>query len=147
MNGVVSQGAVTEDGYLAVTPSPWAYSGTEGTRFVGQSYTCAPGVTAHQFKPGISIRLQGGYYWCKAPNLGDKINFQIVDVDNILGTGAGAVVSEYVKDMPLAPWDHQGELIAPTAGEIPDGLYLVVVYTNVGASDVSFGITYRWFEA
>lgn len=136
----------SENGGLVVAQSPWAYS-TEGTRFVGQAYTCAPGTTTHEFAPGVSVRLQGGYYWCKGPNLGDRIDFLIVDVDNVLGMGAGLVVSEYVKEMPVTPWDHQGELIAPTAGEIPAGLYLRVVYTNTGTEDVNFGITYRWFQS
>ena len=77
--------------------------------------------------------------------MGDAATFSVVDVDNVLGQGAGYVVSEYVTNLPLAPWNHQQDILASTAGSIQAGLYLRVTYTNVGQAAVSVGVTYRWF--
>lgn len=145
MNGIVASGVVTSDGRPVVAQSPYAYGLGESAAFVGQSYVCAPGTSNHDMKVPFSVRLQGGYYWCKGPNLGDTVTLQVVDVDDVLGGGAGVVVSEYVVNMPLAPWDHQQELESATAGLVPAGLYLRVVYSNVGIDPVHVGVTYRWY--
>lgn len=134
----------SSDGGLVVAQSPYAYS-TEGTRFVGHLYSCAPGTTNHDEKVPQAIRLQGGYYWVRGATAGDRVSFSIVDVDGVAAP-AGTVLREYVKTLPVAPWDHQQELIAPTAGEIPAGMYLRLTYQNTGTGAVTFGVTYRWFQ-
>jgi hypothetical protein len=134
------------DGGLVVSPSPYAYS-SERTRFVGHLYSCGPGTTNHDEETTKLIRLQGGYYWVRGATVGDRVSFSVVDVNNILGKGPGFVVAEYVKQLPVAPWDHQQEIIAPTAGAIPPGLFLRLSYENQGSSPVSLGVTYRWFES
>lgn len=134
------------DGGLVVAQSPYAYSGQEATKFVGFLYSCPPGSSDHDEVTSKPIRLQGGYYWVRGASPGDRVSFSVVDVDNILGRGAGTVVSQYVVRLPVTPWDHQNEIVAPTAGRIPAGLYLRLTYENSGTSDVTFGVTYRWFE-
>lgn len=69
----------------------------------------------------------------------------MVDVDNILGGCAGAVVTEYITDMPVPPWDYERELASPTAALVPAGLYLRVAYVSTGGTNVSLGVTYKWF--
>lgn len=133
------------DGGLVVAQSPYAYS-TERTRFVGYLYSCPPGTTVHEEVTANFIRLQGGYYWVRGATIGDRVSFSVVDVNNVLGQGPDFVVAEYVKTLPVAPWDHQQEIIAPTAGSIPPGLYLRITYTNAGSGNVDIGVTYRWFE-
>lgn len=135
------------DGAPVVAPEAFAYAGTEKTRFVGVQYTFTAGQTASfDLQLTTNVRLQGGYYWVKDPTLNDKVSLSVVDVDDILGGGAGAVVSQYVRDMPVAPWDHQQELESPTAASIPSGLYLRVTYESVGGTNPIVGVTYRWFE-
>lgn len=143
-NGVISPRA--NGGSTVVTQSPYAYS-EERTRFVGHLYSCDPGTTVHDEVTTKTIRLQGGYYWVRGATVGDRITFSVVDVNNVLGYGAGFVVAEYVKRLPVAPWDNQQEIIAPTAGNIPTGLFLRLTYENQGSSPVNLGVTYRWFES
>jgi len=130
----------------SVSTRAWANSQGSEARFQGYGYTFPAGATT-SFDQVLSstVRLQGGYYWVKNPALGDKVSLKVVDVDDILGGGAGVVVSDYVTDMPVAPWDHQQELESPTAGLIPAGLYLRITYTSTGADAVDLGVTYRWF--
>lgn len=130
----------------SITTRAWANSQGAEARFQGYRYVFPAGLTT-SFDQVLSsdVRLQGGYYWVKNAALGDAVSLQVVDVDNVLGGGAGLVVSPYVTDMPVAPWDHQQELESPTAGFIPAGLYLRITYASTGAENVDFGVTYRWY--
>lgn len=140
-------GKKSDEGLPLYAPAPYAYAGNEKARFVGVQYTFAAGQTASfDLQLTANVRLQGGYYWVKDSALNDKVSLSVVDVDDILGGGAGAVISQYVKDMPVAPWDHQQELESPTAAAIPAGLYLRVTYDSFGATNPIVGVTYRWFE-
>lgn len=47
--------------------------------------------------------------------------------------------------MPL--WDHADKIEANTVASIEAGLYIRIVYTNTGASNVKLGITYKWFQS
>jgi hypothetical protein len=128
-------------------PYAFATSGNIRTRFVGFGpYTFPAGQATSVTEPVTEpIFLQGGYFWMQGPARGDTVTLEVVDVDDVLGGGANTVVSTYVAAMPVAPWDHTGELAAPTAGNIPAGLYLRITYTSTGASDVHMGVTYRWY--
>lgn len=138
----------SEDGAPVVAPEAFAYSGTEKTRFVGVQHTFTAGqTTSFDYLLTSAVRLQGGYYWVKNPALNDTVSLSVVDVDNILGGGAGAVLSQYVVNMPIAPWDHHQALEAPTASAVPAGLYLRVTYTSAGGTDPVLGVTFRWFVA
>ncbi len=134
----------SDQGLPVVAPSAYAYA-NEATRFVGKLYTFASGDSASDLKVEKQIRLQGGYYWVQGANPGDTVTLAVVDVDGLVAP-AGTVLVEYVKSMPVAPWNHQQEIIAATAGTVPSGMYLRVSYNNVGAAPVSFGVTYRWLE-
>ncbi len=138
-NGSLSSG-------ISITmPYPYAYSG-EKTRFKGYLYTCSPGENTFEEQINNSVKLQAGYYWLKGPSEGDKVSISIVDIDNVLGLGANNVLSQYVSDMYVPPWDHADKIEATTVASIDAGLYIRIVYTNTGASDVKLGITYKWFQ-
>jgi hypothetical protein len=79
--------------------------------------------------------------------VGDLFSLSVVDLDDVLGGGAGAVISEYVSRLPVPPWDYAQSVESPTAGAIPEGLYLVVEYENSGSEPVDLGVTWRWFLA
>jgi len=131
----------------SVSTRAWANSQGSAARFVGMQHTVTAGQTSwFDYKLTNPVRLQGGYYWVKDPALNDAVTLSVVDVDDVLGGGAGAVVSTYVTTMPVAPWDHQPEISSPTAAEIPAGLYLRVTYDSFGGTNPILGITYRWFE-
>ena len=130
----------------SISMRAWANAQGYKTRFQGYAYQFPAGATT-SFDQVLStpVLFQGGYFWVKNPAMGDTVSLDVVDVDDILGGGPGAVVSPYVTDMPVAPWDHQQELESPTAGQIPAGLYLRITYTSTGADAVDLGVTYRWF--
>ena len=136
----------TSGGIGLVLTAPYAYSETDRARFQGELYTAPAGQTStHDLQLAADVRLQGGWYWVTDPAPGDRLTFQVVDVDNITGAGAGAIVSEYVSGLPVAPWDHQRDLEAHTAALIPAGLYLRVTYESTGGADVRLGVCYRWY--
>lgn len=128
-----------------VSQKPYAVS-KEVTRFVGHLYECSTGTTTHDEKLTKPIRLQGGYYWCRGANLGDRVSLSVVDKDNVLGYGNDFVVNKYVDRLPVAPWDHVQEISTAAAGSIITGLYLRLTYENNGVNPVNFAVTYRWFD-
>lgn len=137
--------ARTDNGGLVVSQSPYAQS-DERTRFVGALYTCAPGTSTHDEKLTKPVRLNGGMYWARGATVGDRVSLSVIDLDNVLGRGAGVVLSKYVDRLPVAPWDHEREITSSTAGLLSAGLYLRLTYENQGASQVNLGVTYKWFE-
>lgn len=135
----------TSDGAQIVSQTPYAFT-SEHTRFVGHFYSCMPGLTVHEELVTSGIRLQSGTYWAQGATAGDYVSFAIVDVDDILNLGPGVTVNEYVKCLPVAPWNHHTEIVSPAAGTVQAGLYLRITYMNTGATPVQLGVTYRWYE-
>ena len=85
--------------------------------------------------------LWGGEIYVKDGAVGDYATLQIVDVDNLLGYGAGLVLKEYVKKKFIVPglW-HQGTDSCP--GKIPVGVYLRCNYYHVGSNEPLILINY-----
>ncbi len=87
--------------------------------------------------------LNGANWYCKDAELGDYFVFQVVDVDNLLGYGAGLVLSTWVEKWYVGP----NEWIffqSPTAGLVNAGFYLRGIYTSVGTvNDVKVFINYH----
>lgn len=136
----------TDKGVVIYAPAAYAYSDTDHYRFHGERFSVSPGdTTVFDLTVPQDIRLSGGSYWVQDPSPGDAMTFQVVDVDNILGGGHNTVVTEYVTELPVAPWNHHLELSAPTAAFVPAGLYLRISYTSTGGSGTTLGVTYRWF--
>lgn len=143
---IIAGGARAPDGTPLVTSSPYAHTEADA-RFVGHYYaTTQQGVSVFEERLDRDVRLQGGTYWARGAVAGDRVSLSVVDVDNVLGAGAGTVLATYVSRAPLAPWDHVVEFTAPTAGLIPAGVYLRVDVEHASADALSLGVTYRWFE-
>ena len=116
-------------------------------RFVGYLYAVpSSGVYSFDEQLATPIRLSGGVYWVTGATLTDTATLEVVDVDDVLGAGAGFVVAKYAANIPLAPWDHSGDLTAPTAAELPAGLYLRLTVNHTGSDPMAIGVTYRIFE-
>jgi len=77
--------------------------------------------------------LSGSEFYTKNSVIGDFITVQIVDVDNILGGGAGMVVRQLINKFYVFP-DQQMILELPFSGRIPKDLYLRLKYTSIGAA-------------
>jgi hypothetical protein len=145
MSGIIAGGLRTPDGMPVVAQSAYAYS-AEGARFRGQLCPVpAAGTYSFDLRLEQAVRLQGGFFWSRGASVGDTVTLQVVDVDDILGRGAGTVLTTYVDQMPLAPFDYNGTLDSTTAGQIAAGLYLRVQINHTGAPS-ALGVTYRWFE-
>lgn len=74
--------------------------------------------------------FDGVEYYAKNAEIGDKVKFQVVDVDNILGYGANYVIEEFadVYVMPDAPIHftlYKAKLVA--------NLYIRIKYNSIGS--------------
>lgn len=78
---------------------------------------------------GVEFKAVGG-------NDGDYLDFSVVDIDDVLGQGAGTVVDQFAENIYVFPdhvsifKEHRADLIA--------GLYVRAHYNNTGANDVTF---------
>lgn len=88
--------------------------------------------------------LNGGRFIYQNAEWGDFISCQIVDVDNILGYGAGTVLKTYIEKWYIHPNETHAVCELPYAGHVPKNLYLRVKYTSVGTTnDVNMAINYH----
>lgn len=61
---------------------------------------------------------------------------QVIDIDNILGYGAGLVLDEYVTDFYLvSDSEFQVQIDCPYIALVPPGLYIRLKYTNTSILD------------
>ena len=98
--------------------------------------------------------VQGGEGWFSNAHEDDHIDIQITDEDNILGAGAGAVISTYTDtDVPTAnqgwwvPYDKKGVSIVAIEGTgfVPAGLYIKVIVKKGGAPlEDTFRCNIKW---
>lgn len=74
---------------------------------------------------------------------GDWAGAVVVDVDNLLGYGAGFVLANYVTRWYINP-SKAMDIETSYAGKVPAGMYIRVVYHSVGTvDDVGIAINYR----
>ena len=79
------------------------------------------------------VYMNGIEFFAKYAEIGDKLSFQVVDVNNILGYGAGVVLDEFGKDWYVAP-DILNKIVLYKAHLIA-GLFIRVVYTSTGTTN------------
>lgn len=92
---------------------------------------------------GDAEYVQGGQIIFENAAWGDYITAQVVDVDNVLGYGAGTVLNEYIKKRYLHPDLKHSELEVPYAGKVPQNCYLRIKYVSVGTVlDVNVAVNY-----
>lgn len=105
----------------------------------GISFTATAGTTtSYDYKLIQSRLIDGTSLILKDHANGDSVKFQVVDVDNILGYGAGLVLDEFATDWYVASdRQSQGETRLPYSAEVVAGLYIRLVYTSTGATDVA----------
>jgi len=78
--------------------------------------------------------INGGKLIVKNIGQDDKITFQVVDKDNVLGFGAGVVLDEFIKDFYL-PINESLNVQLDYPAKIIAGLYLRLKYTNTNSID------------
>jgi hypothetical protein len=108
----------------------------------GVSFTAAAGTTTtSDYKLTEARLLDGAYIMTSGNAFGDYITFRVVDVDNILGYGAGVVLDEFATTWYIPP-SGEAEFHLPYSAEILSGLYLRIVYVSVGAAAAYFQCNY-----
>lgn len=105
----------------------------------GISFTALAGqTTSYDYKLTQARLIDGTQLILKDHANGDSIKFQVVDVDNILGYGAGTVLDEFATDWYVASdKQDQGETRLPYSAEIVANLYIRLVYVSTGGTNVS----------
>jgi hypothetical protein len=111
-------------------------------RGFGYSGTATAGQTTNlDFKLTESRLVYGGQLFLKNHVFQDKFHFQVVDVDNILGYGAGTVLGQYMQDWYVADdVVAQPPILVNYPTEVFAGLYIRVAYISTGAVNVSAAI-------
>jgi hypothetical protein len=115
-----------------------AFANNENFRFRGCSFSglaLANSDTNIDFKLTAERYMNGGKLILEGSSIDDKICFQVVDIDNVLGYGANAVLDEFIKDFYL-PLNAPLEVDLPYTARLYANLYLRLVYKNSGNSDV-----------
>lgn len=115
-----------------------AFANNENFRFRGVSFAgeaTAGQTTNIDFQLTAERYMNGGKLILLNNDIDDKICFQVVDKDNVLGYGANAVLDEFIKDFYL-PIDAPLEINLPYTARLYNGLYLRLVYKSAGQNNV-----------
>lgn len=113
-----------------------AFSDTSGFRFRGSSFkeNCLTGVTTPiDYLIEQERYINGGFLIVDNIGLDDKISFQVVDKDNILGFGTEVVLDEFITDYYI-PNDGKLEVKLDYPAKIMAGLYVRLLYSSTHAS-------------
>lgn len=106
-------------------------------RGVGIAFSAAAGTTTIYDYKFLEARLVDGIIiLAKDKVFGDHISISIVDVDNIIGYGAGVVLDTFASSWYLGD-TIQTEVRLPYSAELLAGLYMRLSYLSTGASVVS----------
>lgn len=104
--------------------------GVSGTITAGQTQDIDYKLTEDRKFNKLSIILKDHAF-------GDKADLQVVDKDNILGYGAGVVLSTFFSDFYFsADVQDQGTMISEYPGTLLKDLYLRIKYYSTGGSNV-----------
>jgi hypothetical protein len=113
-----------------------AFANSDGFRFRGHSFSgdVLSGETKSlDYKIEAERFINGGRLIVDNIGLEDKITFQVVDKDNVIGYGAGVVLDEFIEDY-FIPNEGNLEVRLDYPAKIPAGLYLRLKYTSTHAS-------------
>ena len=119
-----------KEGRNIVTSSP--FSNALNFRFRGASFKGEVPANSTQdidYKLEQTRYINGGR--AIIDNIGDddRVTFQVVDKDNILGLGVGAVLDEFISEF-YVPQDGSLEVLLPYPAKIHAGLYLRLKYSS-----------------
>jgi hypothetical protein len=116
-----------------VRSTPFSDSG--GFRFRGCSFTgSSPTGTATpiDFKIENERYVNGGFLIVDKIGSDDRMTFQVVDKDNVLGYGFDVVLDEFIKDFYI-PTKSELNIALDYPARINAGLYLRMIYTSTHA--------------
>lgn len=104
--------------------------GIKGTATAGQTSNIDYKITDERYINGVHLFLENH-------TIDDTVNFEIVDVDNILGYGAGVVLDRFSESwIVCSEQSDQHMVIIPYPARIIAGLYIRIAYASAGSTDV-----------
>ena len=111
----------------------------------GNRFTATAGEsTTNDFLISDDTLVDGAILIAIGSALGDNITCQVVDKDNVLGLGAGAVLGQYVTDWFMNPQASvQLDFVSPYPAKLYGGLYLRLIYVSVGLTNVEVIVNYK----
>ncbi len=114
-----------------------SHKGTKFTAIAGQA-------TSHDLAITDDVLIDGGVLVVLNGVIGDKITFQVVDIDNIKGYGANTVLGQYKTDWYINPQESvQLDFTSRYPAKVFAGLYLRVVYTSTGSNNLDVIVNYK----
>jgi hypothetical protein len=119
----------------------FAYNGQYEVKATGYRATATAGTTTNlDFAIGAEDRHISGIKLILVNHAeADKIGFSVVDVDNILGYGAGLTLKTFGINWNVdSSMCDQGRDNYNFVAKVNAGLYLRAAYTSTGATDVIF---------
>lgn len=106
------------------------FQGVVGTATAGQATNIDYQLTETRYINGVHLMLKDHVY-------GDTIDFKVVDMDNILGYGAGVVLDTFGTAWNVASdSEAQFPVVLSYPAQLVQGLYIRVVYHSTGESNV-----------
>lgn len=87
------------------------------------------------------LYLFGGRYQITSFNEGDYLEFEVVDLDNVLGYGAGVVLSRYIETEHIET-TNAVEIKLDDAALLPVGVYIRARLVSVGAAAGQLKVKY-----
>ena len=116
-----------------------AFSASDGYRFrgTGVSNTATKNTTTNiDYKMPEDRMINGVHLFLDGHKWDDYIKFQVVDVDNLLGYGAGVILDEFGSTWNIDPNTcAQRHEIIDYPAKIKKDLYLRTVYVSTGTVD------------
>lgn len=86
--------------------------------------------------------ITGGELITYGAATGDHITAQIVDIDNIMGYGAGAVLNTFMTNWRVKKGDSSYNLLVNYPAKVPAGLAIRIIYTSAGTVDSTLEVNY-----
>lgn len=111
---------------------------------VGVATNCTPnGVIAVDYILIDDCLITGGTILVSNGTFGDKIDLQIVDVNNTLGYGANFILNKFVSGWYIQAGPSIVPISVPYPAKVYAGLAIRVIYTSVGSSANSLAVNYN----
>lgn len=113
--------------------------------FKGINFVAAAGeTTTNDLEIVDDMLIDGGVLITIGAALGDSITCQVIDKDNIFGYGYDTVLGQYITDWYMNPNSSlQVDFTNTYPAKLYAGLYLRILYTSVGTSDVNVILNYK----
>ena len=112
----------------------------------GVKGTCPAGTTTSvDFLLTDDVLILGGMRITNGAAFGDFMNMQVVDVDGVFAP-AGTVLDQFISNWYVSSGDSEGEIESVCPKKAPAGIYLRVIYTSTGPTDVGFAVNYLMYK-